>query len=217
MAATRRRTRRLFLIALVLLAVAPAGALAASPADPVRDRYRTDFRAALDGYADLGEVATDQARRGLVTLAEEWDARMQAVDAHLVRHEHTFFPMMHRPWTREAAVFANLQGARMWLWSIRDALKDGAAGVDSIDVVGGRVREELLNNFTLYLGKARSLLDGGAFAGSYFEDTLTPILANYCAYPEDGHEVVPDFADPRLFDDVAATPQTPAPKVEGRS
>jgi len=210
-------TRRLFSIVLVLLAVVPAGAFAASPADPVRDRYRTDFAAALDGYAALGDAATALARQGLVPLAEDWDTRMQAVDAHLVRHEHTFFPMMHRPWTRESAVFANLQGARMWLWSIHDALQDGAAGVDSIDVAGGRVREELVNNFTLYLQKARSLLDDGPFAGSYFADTLTPILANYCAYPEDGHEVMPDFADPRLFDDVAVSPQTSAPKAEGRS
>ena len=127
------------------------------------------------------------------------------MDAILIPHERTFFPMMHRPWTRESAVFTNLEGARMWLWSIHDALKDGADGVESIDVAGGRVRQELVNNYTLYLDKARSLLEGGPFAGSYFEDTLTPILANYCAYPEDGGQVRPDFSDPRIFDDVAVT------------
>lgn len=218
MAATRRRVGRLISTVLVLLAVAPAGVWAASPGDPVRDRFRSDFAAALDGYAALGDAATARARQGLVPLADDWDARMKGVDARLVPHEATFFPMMHRPWTREAAVLANLEGARMWLWSIHDALKDGAEGVASIDVVGGRVRAELVNNFTLYLAKARSLLEGGPFAGSYFEDTLAPILANYCAYPEDGHEVMPDFSDPKLFDDVAVTPAAPAAgAAEGRS
>jgi hypothetical protein len=203
---------------LVLAAVVPAAAWAASPGDPVRDRYRSDFAAALEGYATLGDVATANARRGLKPLADDWGTRMKAVDARLVRHEATFFPMMHRPWTREAAVLANLEGARMWLWSIHDALKDGAEGVDSIDVAAGRVREELVNNFTLYLAKARSLMDGGPFAGSYFEDTLAPVLANYCAYPEDGREVMPDFGDPRIFDDVATSPAAPrAGPVEGHS
>jgi len=218
-APTRRPKGRLISTILALLAVLPAAAWAASPADPVRDRYRADFVAALDGYATLGATATDLARNGLAPLGDEWAARMKSVDAHLVRYEPTFFPMMHRPWTRESAVFANLQGARMWLWSIRDALKDGADGVDSIDVAGGRVRAELLNNFDQYLAKARSLLEGGPFAGSYFEDTLEPILANYCAYPEDGHEVTPSFSDPRLFDDAAAaTPAAPGARAaEGHS
>jgi hypothetical protein len=216
-AATRRRSWRLISMTLMLLAVLPAGAFAAQPGDPVRDRFRPDFAQALDGYAALGQAATENARKGLAPLPADWDARMNAVDAHLVRHEAAFFPMMHRPWTREAAVLTNLEGARMWLWSIHDALKDGADGVESIDVAGGRVREELLDNFTLYLAKARSLLDGGPFAGSYFEDALTPILANYCAYPEDGREVAPDFNDPKLFDDVAATPAAPAQGAEGRS
>lgn len=217
MAATRRRIWRFISTTLMFLAVVPVGALAAAPGDPVRDRFRPDFTQALDGYEALGQAATANAREGLVPLPEDWDARMNAVDAHLVRHEATFFPMMHRPWTRESAVLANLEGARMWLWSIHDALKDGAAGAESIDVAGGRVREELLNNFTMYLAKARSLLKGGPFAGSYFEDTLTPILANYCAYPDDGHEVVPDFDDPKLFDDVAARPAPASKAAEGRS
>jgi hypothetical protein len=212
-APTRRPKGRLISTILALVAVLPAAAWAASPADPVRDRYRADFAAALDGYAALGTAATARAGQGLSPLGDDWAARMNAVDAHLVRHEPTFFPMMHRPWTREAAVFANLQGARMWLWSIHDALKDGADGVDSIDVVGGRVRAELLDNFTQYLAKARSLMDGGRFAGSYFDDTLVPILANYCTYPEDGREVAPSFDDPKLFDDVAATPATPGARV----
>jgi len=216
-AATWRRSWRLISTTLILLAVVPAGALAAAPGDPVRDRFRSDFTQALDGYASLGQAATANARAGLAPLKDDWSDRMNAVDAHLVRHEAAFFPMMHRPWTREAAVLANLEGARMWLWSVHDALKDGAAGVDSIDVSGGRVREELLNNFRMYLAKARSLLEDGPFAGSYFEDTLAPILANYCAYPEDGHEVMPDFADPKLFDDVAASPAAPGAKAEGRS
>jgi hypothetical protein len=216
-APTRRPKGRLISTILALVAVLPAAAWAASPGDPVRDRFRADFTAALDGYAALGATATAQAREGLQPLGDDWAARMKAVDAHLVRHEPTFFPMMHRPWTREAAVLANLEGARMWLWSIRDALKDGSEGVVSIDVVGGRVREELLDNFKLYLAKARSLMGGGAFAGSYFEDTLVPILANYCAYPEDGHEVAPSFDDPKLFDDVAATPAGAARVPEGHT
>lgn len=183
--------------------VVPA-AQAASPADPVRERFAGDFAAVLDGYTRLGEVARAHAAEGLIPLGARWEREMKAADARLTPHEATFFPLMHRPWTREAAVFSNLEGARMWLWSIRDALRDGARGVGSIDVAGGRVRAELLSNFSAYLEKARSLLAGGRFAGSYFEDTLTPILANYCAYPEGGKRVFPDFDDPRLFDDVAA-------------
>lgn len=196
-------------------AVSPA--VAASPDDPVRTRYVSDFNAALDGYSRLGRMATAGAREGLVPLGSRWEQEMRVVDARLISHEATFFPLMHRPWTREAAVFSNLEGARMWLWSVHDALRDGAAGAESIDVAGGRVRAELLSNFSAYLEKARSLLAGGPFAGSYFEDTLTPILANYCAYPEGGERVRPDFDDPRLFDDVRTNGvAAPAPAREER-
>jgi hypothetical protein len=213
------RSKRLYPI-LLALAVLSAGVLAAhlpafaaAPGDPVRARYAGDFKQALEGYARLGEIARADAETGLVPLDARWEQEMKSLDALLAPHERVFFPLMHRPWTREAAVFSNLEGARMWLWSVRDALKDGAAGVESIDVAGGRVRAELISNFTAYLAKARTLLAGGHFAGSYFDDTLTPILANYCAYPEDGQEVKPDFNDPRLFDDVRATPAAPEARL----
>jgi hypothetical protein len=202
-----RGVRRVAVL-LVLLLTGSGGmvppALAASPDDPVRPRFANDFAAVLDGYDRLGRMAVAGSAEGLVPLGTRWAQQMSALDARLAPHETTFFPLMHRPWTREAAVFSNLEGARMWLWSIHDALRDGAAGVESIDVAGGRVRAELIANFSAYLEKARALMEGGRFAGSYFEDTLTPILANYCAYPEGGERVKPDFDDPRLFDDVAA-------------
>jgi hypothetical protein len=192
-------------LAALLAGTAAAPALAAQPDDPVRARYARDFAQVLAGYERLGAVARERAEAGLKPLGAGWEAQMKALDAVLKPNERVFFPLMHRPWTREAAVFSNLEGARMWLWSVRDALKDGARGVESIDVAGGRVRAELISNYTAYLAKARTLLAGGKFAGSYFEDTLTPVLANYCAYPEDGHEVKPSFDDPRLFDDVQAS------------
>lgn len=203
-------TALLALAALLGGAAGAAPALAAQPGDPVRARFAGDFERVLAGYEQLGAVARERAEAGLQPLDAAWEGRMKALDALLKPRERVFFPLMHRPWTREAAVFSNLEGARMWLWSVRDALRDGAAGVESLDVAGGRVRAELISNYTAYLAKARSLLAGGKFAGSYFEDTLTPILANYCAYPEDGHEVKPDFDDPRLFDDVRTT-STAAP------
>ncbi len=188
----------------VTMAVAPAWA--ASPDDPVRERFAGDFARVLDAYAQLGQIATQQARRGLAPLGADWEARMKAADRLLVPFERVFFPMMNRPWSREAAVFANLQSARMWLWSIHDGLEEGARGVASIDVAGGKVRAELLSNFQAYQEKARSLLNGGEFKGSYFEDTLSPVLADYCTYPEDGGRHRPSFDDPRLFDDVMAKP-----------
>ncbi len=191
----------LLLCSLVLCGVAQA----AAPGDPVRPRYAGDFNQALKAYERLGEVATRQAQNGLQPLSEAWVGEMERVDSLLIAHERTFFPMMRRPWTRESAVFANLQGARMWLWSVHDGLKEGAVGIQSIDVVGGRVRAELLTNFSAYLAKASGLLSGGEFQGSYFKDTLTPVLADYCAYPEDGGQVKPDFSNPVLFDDVQPT------------
>lgn len=190
-------------LSLLLFSLVLCGsAQAASPGDPVRSRYAGDFQQALKAYERLGEVATRQARAGLQPLDAKWVSEMKRVDSLLIAHEHTFFPMMARPWTREAAVFANLQGARMWLWSVHDGLKEGAEGVHSIDVVDGRVRAELLENFSAYLAKAGQLLAGGEFQGSYFKDTLTPVLADYCAYPEEGGRVKPDFDNPVLFDSV---------------
>jgi hypothetical protein len=202
-----RGVRRVAFLLVLLLAGAGGmvpPALAASPDDAVRARFANDFAAVLDGYDRLGKVAVAGAAEGLVPLGTRWAQEMTALDARLAPHEATFFPLMYRPWTREAAVFSNLEGARMWLWSIHDALRDGAAGVESIDLAGGRVRAELIANFSAYLEKARTLLEGGRFAGSYFEDTLTPILADYCAYPEGGERVRPEFDDPRLFDDVSS-------------
>ena len=177
---------------------------AAAPDDPVRDRFASDFSAALEGYERLGVVALERARQGLDPLPQSWADQVKAVDRHLIAHEGTFFPMMNRPWTRESAVFANLQGARMWLWSIHDGLREGADGKVGLDIVGGKIRGELLYNFEAYLAKADSLFEGGEFKGSYFEDTLTPVVADYCTYPEDGGRVRPDFNDPRIFDDVVA-------------
>jgi|GEM_PF-1424924 hypothetical protein len=215
---------RRVLLALLLLAgwagAGPSGpAAAAAPGDPVRARFAGDFADALAGYTDLAREARAHAEAGLNPLDADWARRMKALDARLAPHQRVFFPLMHRPWTREAAVFSNLEGARMWLWSVRDALRDGAAGVETLDVAGGRVRAELTSNVDAYLAKARSLLAGGPFAGSYFDDTLTPVLANYCAYPEDGRQVKPDFNDPHLFDDarpVDAVAAAPAPAPEGR-
>lgn len=180
--------------AAVLCALPLGGALAASPSDPVRARYAGSFQEALSAYERLGGQALAQARQGLIPMGEAWAERLRAADRNLIPHERTFFPMMHRPWTREAAVFSNLQGARMWLWSVYDALHDGANGVESLDVAGGKVRAELLTNFSAYLAKARDLLNDGEFKGSYFEDTLIPVVADYCTYPEDGSQARPDFA-----------------------
>ncbi|MFQ5508063.1 MAG: hypothetical protein ACE5FN_01865 [Leptospirillia bacterium] len=197
------------LAALGLLLASSGPLLAASPDDPVRDRFAVDFAVALDGYQKLGDQAVGLARQGLIAVDPSWDAALKEVDAHLVRHEAVFFPMISRPWTRESAVFSNLQGARMWLWSVRDALNDGAAGIESIDVVDGRVRAELISSFLAYIDKARTLFEGGEFKGSYFADTLVPVLADYCAYPEDGKRVKPDFEDERIFDDVRASAADP--------
>jgi hypothetical protein len=194
------------LFVLVVCVAPPVSAWAASPGDPVRARFASDFQNALDGYVRLGQQARESAERGLVPLGFVWESEMRSLDRLLVRHESVFFPMMDRPWTREGAVFSNLQGARMWLWSVFEGLRDGAAGVESIDVQDGRLRDELILNFKGYLDKAGDLLVGGEFKGSYFEDTLTPVLADYCAYPEEGERVKPSFDDPRIFGDVRAAP-----------
>jgi len=194
------------IIALVVGWWAPV--FAAAPGDLVRDRFAGSFSQALVGYERLGKVAVHHAEQGLVPLGGDWVSDMKTTDDLLIPLERVFFPMMNRPWSRESAVFVNLQSARMWLWSIRDGLDDGPRGVDSLDVVDGRVRAELLSNFQAYLVKARSLLAGGEFKGTYFEDTLAPILADYCTYPEDGKQHHPDFNDPHLFDDVKVAPAT---------
>ncbi|MDH5525877.1 MAG: hypothetical protein OEY97_01050 [Nitrospirota bacterium] len=205
-------SRFLTLLVLLVACMAPAAAWAVSPADPVRARFANDFQTALEGYQRLGQVARERAEQGLVPLGFAWESEMRTLDRLLVRHESVFFPMMGRPWTRESAVFSNLQGARMWLWSVFEGLRDGASGVESIDVRDGRLRDELLLNFLGYLDKAGDLLVGGEFKGSYFEDTLTPVLADYCAYPEEGERVKPSFDDPRIFDDARAVPVASGPE-----
>ncbi len=190
------------LITCVLLAGCLTPAWAAAPDDAVRSRFSVDFSQAIGALTRLGDEALADARGPMAGLPARWSRELKQVDQLLAQHQHRFFPMMHRPWTRESAVYSNLQGARMWLWSIYDGLNDHVAGVESIDLEKGRVRAELLSSFMAYLDKAVSLMNGGPFAGSYFEDTLVPILADYCAYPEDGQQVKPDFQDAKLFDQV---------------
>ncbi|MCL4460831.1 MAG: hypothetical protein M1297_03820 [Nitrospirae bacterium] len=115
---------------------------------------------------------------------KSWEQRMKEAEARLHGFYGYFMPINQHPWTREAAVFTNLQGVREWLWTVEQDKESLVSGHPNFDIDKGKIYPRNIEMYRGFLLKAGSILTGGPFSGNFFKDTQATILANYCVYPE---------------------------------
>lgn len=115
---------------------------------------------------------------------KSWSSRMMVAEAQLHGFYDYFMPINQHPWTREAAVFTDLQGVREWLWTVEQDKESLVIGKPNFDIDKGKIYPRNIEMYRGFLLKAGSILTGGPFSGNFFKDTQATILANYCVYPE---------------------------------
>jgi len=115
---------------------------------------------------------------------KSWASRMMVAEAQLHGFYDYFMPINQHPWTREAAVFTDLQGVREWLWTVEQDKESLVLGKPNFDIDKGKIYPRNIEMYRGFLLKAGSILTGGPFSGNFFKDTQATILANYCVYPE---------------------------------
>ena len=115
---------------------------------------------------------------------KSWEQRMKEAEARLHGFYGYFMPINQHPWTREAAVFTNLQGVREWLWTVEQDKESLVSGHPNFDIDKGKIYPRNIEMYRGFLLKAGSILTGGPFSGNFFKDTQATILDNYCVYPE---------------------------------
>lgn len=113
-----------------------------------------------------------------------WSTRMFAAEGTLKTLYPYFMPINQHAWTREAAVFTNLQGVREWLWTVEQDKGSLVVGKPNFDIDNGVIYPRNIMMYRGFLQKAGGILTGGPFYGNFFKDTQATILANYCVYPE---------------------------------
>jgi hypothetical protein len=114
----------------------------------------------------------------------DWSKRMFSAEGNLRTFYGYFMPINQHPWTREAAVFTNLQGVREWLWTVEQDKESLVLGKPNFDIDNGVIYPRNIDMYRGFLQKAGGILTGGPFYGNFFKDTQATILANYCVYPE---------------------------------
>ena len=156
------------------------------PVAPVR----ANLTALYDQYRQLALEMDGMLNRKDVSVAEyeawkkDWSRRMFVAENGLKNLYPYFMPINQHPWTREAAVFTNLQGVREWLWTVEQDKESLVIGKPNFDIDNGRIYPRNIDMFRGFLQKAGGILTGGPFYGNFFKDTQATILANYCVYPE---------------------------------
>jgi len=115
---------------------------------------------------------------------KDWSKRMFSAEETLKTLYPYFMPINQHPWTREAAVFTNLQGVREWLWTVEQDKESLVVGKPNFDIDNGVIYPRNIDMYRGFLQKAGGILTGGPFFGNFFKDTQATILANYCVYPE---------------------------------
>ncbi len=141
-------------------------------------------------YRDLAQEMDTMLNRDNVTPAryaewqKSWTRRMMYAEARLHGFYGYFMPINQHPWTREAAVFTDLQGVREWLWTVEQDKESLVSGSPNFDIDKGKIYPRNIEMYRGFLLKAGSILTGGPFSGNFFKDTQATILANYCVYPE---------------------------------
>ena len=141
-------------------------------------------------YALLAKEMDDVLAEKTVPVKEyspwraSWEKRMMLAEERLHQLYPYFMPINEHPWTREAAVFTNLQGVREWLWTVEQDENSIVDGKPNFDIENGKIYRRNIDMYRGFLVKAGTILTGGLFSGNFFKDTQATILANYCVYPE---------------------------------
>jgi hypothetical protein len=113
-----------------------------------------------------------------------WEKRMMLAEERLHQLYPYFMPINQHPWTREAAVFTNLQGVREWHWPVEQDENSIVDGQPNFAIENGKIYKRNIDMYRGFMVKAGTILTGGPFYGNFFKDTQATILANYCVYPE---------------------------------
>ncbi len=156
------------------------------PVAPVRASLTTIY----NQYRQLATEMDDMLARKEIPVAEyegwkkDWSRRMFSAEAGLKSLYSYFMPINEHPWTRESAVFTNLQGVREWLWTVEQDKESLVLGKPNFDIERGAIYPRNIDMYRGFLQKAGGILTGGPFYGNFFKDTQATILANYCVYPE---------------------------------
>ncbi len=143
------------------------------------NQYKT-MATEMDAMLDRQDVSKAEYER----WKSGWSTRMLAAERELHALYGYFMPINQHPWTREAAVFTDLQGVREWLWTVSQDKESLVLGKPNFDIEKGRIYPRNIDMYRGFLMKAGSILTGGPFYGNFFKDTQATILANYCVYPE---------------------------------
>lgn len=143
------------------------------------DQYKT-MATEMDGMLSRKDVPRAEYER----WQSGWSRRMLAAERELHALYGYFMPINQHPWTREAAVFTDLQGVREWLWTVEQDKESLVLGKPNFDIEHGKIYPRNIDMYRGFLMKAGSILTGGVFYGNFFKDTQATILANYCVYPE---------------------------------
>ncbi len=143
------------------------------------DRYK-NLAQSMDAMLDRRDVSPSE----FVKWKKDWSSRMLLAEGELHGFYGYFMPINQHPWTREAAVFTDLQGVREWLWTVVQDKESMVDGKPNFDIENGKIYPRNIEMYRGFLLKAGSILTGGPFSGNFFKDTQATILANYCVYPE---------------------------------
>ncbi len=151
---------------------------------------RASLTGLYDQYRQLALEMDGMLKRNDIPVTEyevwkkDWSRRMFSAENGLKKLYPYFMPINQHPWTREAAVFTNLQGVREWLWTVEQDKESLVTGKPNFDIDNGKIYPRNIDMFRGFLQKAGGILTGGPFYGNFFKDTQATILANYCVYPE---------------------------------
>lgn len=134
----------------------------------------------MDAMLNREDVSPSEFRN----WKKDWSSRMLSAEGQLHGFYDYFMPINQHPWTREAAVFTDLQGVREWLWTVSQDKESLVDRKPNFDIEKGNIYPRNIEMYRGFLLKAGSILTGGPFSGNFFKDTQATILANYCVYPE---------------------------------
>ncbi|MHB1604985.1 MAG: hypothetical protein ACYCTV_01135 [Leptospirales bacterium] len=170
----------------------------------------------MDAMLDRQDVSPAEFKK----WKKDWSSRMLLAEGQLHGFYDYFMPINQHPWTREAAVFTDLQGVREWLWTVSQDKESLVEAKPNFDIEKGKIYPRNIEMYRGFLLKAGSILTGGPFSGNFFKDTQATILANYCVYPEvhqDGSThmtklVKPSFHQMGLQNGLAMEKKNPSPQ-----
>ncbi|BAM06430.1 hypothetical protein [Leptospirillum ferrooxidans] len=156
------------------------------PVAPVHKKLAAIYTEYAVLAKEMDDVLSEKnvSRKDYAPWRASWEKRMMLAEERLHQLYPYFMPINQHPWTREAAVFTNLQGVREWLWTVEQDENSIVDGKPNFDIENGKIYKRNIDMYRGFMLKAGTILTGGPFYGNFFKDTQATILANYCVYPE---------------------------------